>query len=87
MPALAPLAGGVEVMSYYREVEPPNTLDAGNLDLRNAHPQLSVGIAADVIASEEGFSREALDAFSAESQRREVQTLASVAFSTRLIPD
>ena len=80
------VAGGVEVMSYYREVEPPNTLDAGNLDLRNAHPQLSVGIAADVIASEEGFSREALDAFSAESQRRAGQALASGAFSKSLIP-
>lgn len=80
------VAGGVEVMSYYREVEPPNTLDAGNYDLRNAHPQLSVGIAADVIASEEGFSRESLDAFSAESQRRAGQALASGALIKSLVP-
>ncbi|MFT6433725.1 MAG: acetyl-CoA C-acetyltransferase [Candidatus Azotimanducaceae bacterium] len=80
------VAGGVEVMSYYREVEPPNTLDAGNHDLRNTHPQLSVGIAADVIASEEGFSREALDAFSAESQRRTGQALTSGAFGKSLVP-
>ncbi len=80
------VAGGVEVMSYYREVEPPNTLDAGNIDLRVAHPQLSVGIAADVIASEEGFSRASLDAFSAESQRRAGAALESGAFARSLIP-
>jgi len=80
------VAGGVEVMSYYREVEPPNTLDAGNIDLREAHPQLSVGIAADVIASEEGFSRDSLDAFSAESQRRAGAALESGAFTRSLVP-
>jgi len=80
------VAGGVEIMSYYRDIEPANTLDAGNLDLRAAHPQLSVGIAADVIASEEGYSRADLDAFSATSQQRAGAAMASGAFKKSLVP-
>ena len=80
------VAGGVEMMSYTSAEGSPNPLDAGNLDLRNAHPQTNVGIAADIIATEEGFSRTELDAFSAESQRRAGEALASGAFSKSLIP-
>jgi acetyl-CoA C-acetyltransferase len=80
------VAGGVEMMSYTSAEGTPNPLDAGNLDLRNAHPQTNVGIAADIIATEEGFSRTALDAFSAESQRRAGEALKNGAFSKSLIP-
>ena len=80
------VAGGVEMMSYTSAEGTPNPLDAGNLDLRNAHPQTNVGIAADIIATEEGFSRIELDAFSAESQRRAAEALKSGAFSKSLIP-
>jgi acetyl-CoA C-acetyltransferase len=80
------VAGGVEMMSYTSAEGTPNPLDAGNLDLRNAHPQTNVGIAADIIATEEGFSRKELDAFSAESQRRAAEALKSGAFSKSLIP-
>ena len=80
------VAGGVEMMSYTSAEGSPNPLDAGNLDLRNAHPQTNVGIAADIIATEEGFGRTELDAFSAESQRRAGEALKSGAFSKSLIP-
>lgn len=80
------VAGGVEMMSYTSAEGTPNPLDAGNLDLRNAHPQTNVGIAADIIATEEGFSRMELDAFSAESQRRAGEALQNGAFSKSLIP-
>ncbi|MCR9262096.1 MAG: acetyl-CoA C-acetyltransferase [Pseudomonadaceae bacterium] len=80
------VAGGVEMMSYTSAEGIPTPLDAGNIDLRNAHPQTNVGIAADIIATEEGFSRTELDAFSAESQRRAGAALESGAFSKSLIP-
>ena len=80
------VAGGVEMMSYTSAEGTPNPLDAGNLDLRNAHPQTNVGIAADIIATEEGVSRTELDAFSAESQRRAGEALKNGAFSKSLIP-
>ncbi|MGV0035042.1 MAG: acetyl-CoA C-acetyltransferase [Candidatus Azotimanducaceae bacterium WSBS_2022_MAG_OTU7] len=80
------VAGGVEMMSYTSAEGTPNPLDAGNLELRDAHPQTNVGIAADIIATEEGFSRAELDAFSAESQRRAGEALSSGAFSKSLIP-
>jgi acetyl-CoA C-acetyltransferase len=80
------VAGGVEMMSYTSAEGIPTPLDAGNVDLRNAHPQTNVGIAADIIATEEGFSRTELDAFSAESQRRAGAALESGAFSKSLIP-
>ncbi|MEQ8861162.1 MAG: acetyl-CoA C-acetyltransferase [Pseudomonadales bacterium] len=80
------VAGGVEMMSYTSAEGIPNPLDAGNLDLRERHPQTNVGIAADIIATEEGFSREELDAFSAESQRRAGMAMESRAFDRSLIP-
>lgn len=80
------VAGGVEMMSYTSAAGIPNPLDAGNLDLRDAHPQTNVGIAADIIATEEGFSRTELDAFSAASQQRAGAALESGAFDKSLIP-
>lgn len=80
------VAGGVEMMSYTSAEGIPNPLDAGNLDLRDAHPQTNVGIAADIIATEEGFSREELDAFSAASQQRAGAAMESGAFAKSLVP-
>ncbi|MCR9278722.1 MAG: acetyl-CoA C-acetyltransferase [Pseudomonadaceae bacterium] len=80
------VAGGVEMMSYTRTDGIPTPLDAHNLDLRDAHPQTNVGLAADIIATEEGFTRKELDAFSAESQRRAGAALERGAFDKSLIP-
>ena len=80
------VAGGVEMMSYTAAEGIPTPLDAHNEDLRFAHPQTNVGIAADIIATEEGFSREELDAFSAASQHRAGAALESGAFNKSLVP-
>ncbi len=79
------VAGGVEMMSYTRSEAPPFPLDAGNEDLRRLYPQLNVGIAADIIATEENFSRAELDAFSLESQRRAGAALQEGAFNNSLV--
>lgn len=80
------VAGGVEMMSYTAAVGGARPLDADNLDLRNAHPQTNVGIAADIIATEEGFSRAELDAFSAASQHRAGAAIEAGAFDKSLVP-
>ena len=80
------VAGGVEMMSYVAAEGIPTPLDAHNVDLRNAHPQTQVGIAADIIATEEGFSREELDRFSAMSQQRAGAAIEAGAFDRSLIP-
>ena len=80
------VAGGVEMMSYVAAEGVPTPLDAHNVDLRNAHPQTQVGIAADIIATEEGFSREELDRFSAMSQQRAGAAIEAGAFDRSLIP-
>ena len=80
------VAGGVEMMSYTGAEGIPTPLDGFNEDLRNAHPQTNVGLAADIIATEEGFSRTELDAFSATSQQRAGAALESGAFNKSLIP-
>ena len=80
------IAGGVEMMSYTRAEAPNRPLDAGNLDLREAHPQTNVGLAADIIATEEDFSRGDLDAFSATSQQRAGKALLDGALAKSLIP-
>ena len=80
------VAGGVEMMSYVAAEGIPTPLDAHNVDLRNAHPQTQVGIAADIIATEEGFSREELDRFSAMSQQRAGAAIEVGAFDRSLIP-
>ncbi len=80
------VAGGVEMMSYQKEQGLLGPLDGWNLHLRELFPQINVGIAADVIATEEGYSRAALDAFAAESQRRSGVALAENRFAKSLIP-
>jgi len=74
------------MMSYTAVQTGRLPLDADNEDLRNAHPQTNVGIAADIIATEEGFSRAELDAFSAESQHRAGAAIEAGAFDKSLIP-
>ena len=80
------VAGGVEMMSYTRGEAPPSSLDAGNEELRRRYPQLNVGIAADIIATEENFSRAELDDFSLESQKRAGRAVEEGAFNRALVP-
>ena len=79
-------AGGVEMMSYHAELGPLLPLDGNNLHLREMHPQTHVGIAADIIATEEGFTRQQLDEFSVESQLRAAVAIEKGYFKDSLVP-
>jgi acetyl-CoA C-acetyltransferase len=79
------LAGGVESMSRV-----PMGSDGGPwaMDPETAYDTSFVpqGIGADLIATMEGFSREDVDTFAAESQTRAGKAIADGAFSRSVIP-
>ena len=73
------IAGGTEMMSHVidygmklreAKVNAASGLGTGNMRLQARHPQTNQGVAADAIAAMEGISREELEAFGVESQRR-----------------
>ena len=61
------------------------TIDGGNPDLRARFPTVPQGISADLIATLEGFTREDLDAFAAESQRRAAVAMAEGRFDRGIV--
>jgi acetyl-CoA C-acetyltransferase len=79
------VAGGVEMMSFTATL-PPGMLDAGNLHLRDVHPQPHQGVCADVIATLEGATREDVDALALESQKRAARAIAGGHFAKSLVP-
>lgn len=80
------VAGGVESMSRVPMNSDGGGLDGSNLRLRDRFFQVPQGISADLIATREGFSREELDRFALESQRRAAAALASGAFTRGIVP-
>ena len=64
------VAGGVESMSRWNVTAGSVTIDGANAGLRERYPTVPQGVSADLIASVEGFTRQDVDAFAAESQRR-----------------
>ncbi|MBV9996671.1 MAG: acetyl-CoA C-acetyltransferase [Caulobacteraceae bacterium] len=83
------VAGGVEMMSYTPtapRMEGPPLADGGNERLRAMYPTPNVGIAADVIATLEGFSREQVDQLGYESQRRAAVAISEGRFDRSLAP-
>jgi acetyl-CoA C-acetyltransferase len=82
------VAGGVDMMSYFpnapRMAGPP-IIDGGNHKLREMYPTPSVGIAADIIATLEGFTREDVDKLGVESQRRAAHAIANGYFDGSLV--
>ncbi len=79
------VAGGVESMSRWGVAVGAPTIDGGNPDLRALFPTVPQGISADLIATLEGFSREDLDAFAAESQRRAAVAMAEGRFDRGIV--
>ncbi|MEW6471502.1 MAG: acetyl-CoA C-acetyltransferase [Actinomycetota bacterium] len=76
------VAGGVESMSRW-PVDPaaaPPTIDGQNPAFRARHPVVPQGIAADLIATLEGFSRQQCDALAVTSQERAAKALAEGRF-------
>ena len=88
------IAGGTEMMSLITTVGmqereagfKPLSMGTGNDRLQKRHPQSHQGLCADAIASMEGITREELDAFALESQRRAAQAIAEGRFSKSLVP-
>jgi acetyl-CoA C-acetyltransferase len=64
------IGGGVESMSRWPVESGPPDFTSGNEALHNKYPLVPQGVSADLIATIEGFSREDVDAFALESQRK-----------------
>ncbi|MCI4645306.1 MAG: acetyl-CoA C-acetyltransferase [Hyphomonadaceae bacterium] len=83
------IAGGCEMMSYTAATADPNNppmMDAGNLHLRELHPQSQQGCCADAIATLEGIDREALDQLAVTSQQRAKRAMDEGRFDNSVIP-
>lgn len=90
------VAGGTEMMSHIMAVGQEEreaglswssaTLGTGNKRLQEKYPQSNQGVCADAIASMEGITREELDAFSLESQRRAANAINNGYFDKAIIP-
>ena len=78
------VAGGVESMSRNPIGSDGAGQDGNNLHLRKRHHQVPQGISADLIATLEGFSREEIDAFALESQRRTARAEQEGRFRSRI---
>ena len=79
------VAGGVEMMSFTATLT-PGMLDAGNLHLRDLHPQPHQGVCADVIATLEGATREDVDELALESQKRAARAIEGGYFARSIVP-
>jgi len=79
------VSGGVEMMSYVA-TQGGGMMDAGNMHLRDLHPQWHQGICADVIATLEGISREDVDGLAYESQVRAKNAMDKGYFNKSVIP-
>jgi acetyl-CoA C-acetyltransferase len=89
------IAGGTEMMSLVNALGEAERaaglrtvggLANGNLRLQRRHPQSHQGLCADAIATMEGISREALDAYALASQQRAAVALREGRFAKATIP-
>jgi acetyl-CoA C-acetyltransferase len=79
------VAGGVESMSRWDVGVGIPTIDGANPAFRELFPTVPQGVSADLIASVEGFTREDVDAFAVESQRRAERAIAEGRFERSVI--
>ncbi|HEY0512981.1 MAG TPA: acetyl-CoA C-acetyltransferase [Thermoanaerobaculia bacterium] len=80
------VGGGVESMSRVPMGADRAGQDGENMTLRGKHFQVPQGISADLIATLDGFSREELDAFALESQRKAAVAQKACHFGRSLFP-
>jgi acetyl-CoA C-acetyltransferase len=80
------IGGGVESMSRVPMGSTGGGLDGNNEHLVEMHPLVPQGISADLIATLEGFGREDLDRFAAESQRRAEVAQKEGRYANSLVP-
>ena len=79
------VAGGTEMMSY-TATQGGGLLDAGNMHLRERHPQWHQGICADVIATLEGITQEEVNHAGFVSQQRAKVAIEEGRFDRSLVP-
>ncbi|MEE3804535.1 acetyl-CoA C-acetyltransferase [Mycobacterium intracellulare] len=79
------IAGGVESMSRWGVTAGVPTIDGNNPDLRAVYPTVPQGISADLIATLEGFGREVVDAYAAQSQSRAAVAIEERRFDRSLV--
>ncbi len=82
------IGGGCEMMSFTSSTaqQGGGLLDAGNMTLRDAHPQWHQGICADLIATLEGAKREDVDTIGFVSQQRAKVALEEGRFDKSVVP-
>jgi acetyl-CoA C-acetyltransferase len=80
------VGGGVESMSRVPINAEGANNDGNNIQLRKKVFQVPQGISADLIASIEGFSRQDVDSFALESQRRAARAQQANYFKKSLFP-
>jgi len=80
------VGGGVESMSRVPLGADGAGIDGNNLELRKKIVQVPQGISGDLIATREGFSREDVDTFALESQRRAAKAWEEKRFDKSLFP-
>jgi acetyl-CoA C-acetyltransferase len=78
------VGGGVESMSRAPMGSDGSGLDGNNLHLRRKHFQVPQGLSADLIATLEGFTREALDQFALRSQQKAALAITEGRFKRSL---
>jgi len=79
-------AGGVESMSRWNLTVGSMTIDGANPDFRARYQTVPQGVSADLIATIEGFSRDDVDAFAVESQRRAAVAITEGRFDRSIVP-
>jgi acetyl-CoA C-acetyltransferase len=80
------VGGGVESMSRWPVDDAPPDFTSGNRALRAMFPLVPQGISADLIATIEGFDRDAVDAFALRSQERAAVAMAEGRFDRSVVP-
>jgi acetyl-CoA C-acetyltransferase len=80
------VAGGVESMSRLEPMAGAPDFTARNKQLRARYPLVPQGISADLIATLEGFGRDAVDAYAVTSQERAATAQAEGRFARSVIP-
>ena len=80
------VAGGVESMSRVPMGSDGGGEDGHNEQLRERFRQVPQGISADLIATLDGFAREALDEFALRSQQRAARAVEERRFEQSLVP-
>jgi acetyl-CoA C-acetyltransferase len=80
------IAGGVESMSRVPMGADESQGDGKNPKLRERYFQLPQGVAADLIATLEGFGREDVDGFALRSQQLAVRAIEEKRFARSLVP-